>query len=240
MSKLKNLMGLFVTIEEDEDDEFPEEAASEDIEVAAQAGRLRAERGPVGREPRQKRVADYVEDPYAGIIDEEQLAEATPNLQSDAPFDDVFRAAGLPPSGDASFTIYKVERLLKSQHLQGLGDKAKAASVLVALEANSIGLTSIIQDAVARDKALDQYDAMLRRGIKDLETEVEIENASIEVEIEEFLTRKREEMSENNAKLDEAKTLYSRWYERKQEEENRLFAAVSPFVEQNPISRGES
>lgn len=240
MSKLKDVMGWFVTIEPDEDDEVPEEAASEDIETAAKAARGRAEAGPVGHGAGGKRVADYIEDPYAGTIDEEQLASATPDLDASAPFDDVYRAAGLTAADDPSFTIFKVERLLNSQHLQGLGDKAKAASVLVALEANSVGLTSIIQDAVARDKALDQYDSMLRRDIKNLETDVEIENASIEVEIEEFLNRKREEMKRNNDKLAEAKELYRRWRSKKEEEEERLFRAVTPFVEQNPITRGES
>jgi hypothetical protein len=233
---MKSFMDFFVTIEGDDDD-VPKEAASEDIDTAAAAARQRVEAGPVGRTPKNKRVADYVDDPYAGIVDEEQLSNVTPDLGSDQPFDEVYKAAGLPASDTSSFTIYKVERLLKSEHLKGLGDRAKAASVLVALEANNIGLDTIIQDAVARDKALDQYDAMLRRDIKNLDVDLQIRNAEIEAQIEDFLTRKRKEIAQNNTKLVEAKTLYQTWAEKKEAEENRLFEAVSPFVDSNPITK---
>ncbi len=237
MSKLKNLMELFVVIEDDEDDDIPAEAADEDIEVAAEAARARAESGPVGREPSGRRVADYVDDPYAGSLGDADLSGATPDLQSENPFEEVYAAAGLPGTVSSHFTIYKVEKLLGSQHLAGLGEKAKAASVLVAMEANNVGLKDVIQDAVARDKALDQYDQMLRRDIKNLKSEVETMNAAIEMEIEQFLERKRVEIARNNEKLAQAEQLYSSWQERKVAEEQRLFAAVSPFTEQNPITR---
>lgn len=238
MSKLKSVMNFFVTIEGDEDDEVPEEAASEDEEVAVKAARARVENGPPVGHPSNSRVRDHV-DPYAGTIDESALPSGPPSEAGDGMFDDVYHAAGLPSSTDPAFTIFKVERLLNSQHLAGLGDKAKAASVLVALEAHNVGLTSVIADAVARDKALDQYDQMLSRDVKNMQTEVEIANATIETDIEEFLMSKREEMAANNAKLAEFKQLYARWFSKKREEEDRLFAAITPFVNENPITRDD-
>ena len=244
MSKLKGLRDFFFVIEEDEEDQVPEQAASDDIEVAAQAARERVDAGPVGREPSGKTLGDYVDDPYVGEFDEDEFdtasfGTATPDLSSDAPFDDVYRAAGLPGADDPSFTIYKVEKILNSEHLAGLGDKSKAASVLVTLEASGVGLSSVITDAVGRDKALDQYDQMLRRDIKNLETDIEITNAMIETEIEDYLMRKREEIAANNSKLAQAKEIYGLWHQKKLTEENRLFNAISPFVAENPISRGD-
>jgi hypothetical protein len=232
-------MGWFVTIEDDEADEVPAEAASEDIDTAAKAARERAEAGPVGHETGGKKVADYVEDPYAGSIDEEALAGATPDLANEEQtFDEVYGAAGLEPANSSRFTIFKVEKLLQSQHLQGLPEKTKASSVLVALEANNVKLNAIIQDAVSRDKALDEYDKMLKRDIKNLESDIEIKNAEIEAEIEDFLQRKKEQIANNNQQLEQARELYATWNLRKQQEEERLFEAVSPFVDQNPITRG--
>lgn len=241
MSKLKGVMNWFVTIEDEAGDtDLPEEAASEDADVAAQAARKRVEAGPVGRTPKGKQVKDYVEDPYAGTIDEDAMASATPDLSDESKtFDEVYAAAGLSAAGDPSFTIYKVEKILRSEHLAGLGDKAKAASVLVTLEASGMGLDAIIQDAVARDKALDQYDQMLRRDIKNLKTDIEIQNASIEAEMQEYLEKKRKEIQSNNRKLDQARELYETWNSRKIQEEDRLFSAVSPFVDQNPITRDQ-
>lgn len=239
MSKLKDVMGWFVTIEDAEEDSVPADAASEDIETAAKAARQRAEEGPVGHETGGKKVSDYVDDPYAGSIDEEALAGATPDLANEEKaFDEVYAAAGLEPAGSKGFTIFKVEKLLKSQHLQGLPEKTKASSVLVALEANSVKLNAVIQDAVSRDKALDEYDKMLKRDIKNLETDIEIKNAEIEAEMQEFLKRKKDQIANNNQQLEQARELYATWNLRKQQEEERLFGAVSPFVNENPITRG--
>lgn len=240
MSKLKSLRNFFFVVEEDEDDQVPEEAASEDIDVAAQAARQRVDEGPVGREPSGKRMRDYVEDPYVGELDDTALAAATPDLSTPGrEFDEVYQAAGLLPAEGPGFTIFKVEKILQSEHLAGLSDKAKAASVLVTLEASGVGISTVVEDAVGRDRALDQYDAMLKRDIKNLETDVEITNASIEQEIADYLERKRQEIAANNQKLESARQMYELWRQKKEAEEQRLFDAVSPFVssDPNPISR---
>lgn len=241
MGTFKRFAELFVTIEEDESDEVPAEAADEDLDVAVPAARERVESGPpVGRPVAERRVREYVEDPDAGHFDEEAFASSPPEpAAGDAPLDAVYRAAGLPTAGDPGFTIFKVEKILHSEHLAGLGDKAKAASVLVTLEASGVGLTAVIQDAVARDNALDQYEAMLRSGIDDFAMNVEIENASIEQEIAEYLEEKRQQVADNNAKLAEAREQYDSWRTKKQQEEERIFNAVAPFVAENPITRDE-
>lgn len=241
MSKLKSLRNFFFVVDEDEDDVVPAEAASDDIEVAAKAARERMEEGPVGREPSGKTMGNYVDDPYLGEFEDDAFMDATPNLSSPGrEFDEVYAAAGLPPADSGGFTIYKVEKILQSQHLADLGDKAKAATVLVTLEASGVGLTAMIQDAVGRDKALDQYDAMLRRDIKNLQTDIEITNVTIEQEIAEYLERKRQEIATNNAKLQQAQELYHTWRIKKEAEEERLYRAVAPFVAENPITQDDS
>ena len=242
MGKLKSMMEFFVEIEPDDADEVPEEAASDDPDVAAKAAAERAQQGSVGKKPdRPKRVREAASDPYAGALDEAALSEAVDTLDASSPgevFNKIYRAAGLPPRGSGKFTIHKVEQLLKSEHLSGLSDKVKQRSILVTLESSNKSLDEVIQDAVARDKAIDQYDGMLRKDVKDLERQVQQENSEIEKEIEEYLKRKKKQMEQNKAKVEQARQMYEKWKSEKETEEQRLLRAVSVFVEDNPITEG--
>ncbi len=187
--------------------------------------------------PSGVRVRDLGLDPYAGELDEAMLAHA-PGEMTRHDFTEIYDAAGLPREEDPGFTVFKVEKMLRSEHLQGLSNRAKAASVMVALEAGGAELQVVIQDAVSRDKALDQYEAMSRREIRELQDSIEFENDLIQSEIEEFLELKRQEIAENNARLNEARETFETWTMRKSEEEQRLFDTVSIFVAENPISQG--
>lgn len=242
MGKLKNVMEFFVEIEPEESDEVPEEAASDDPDVAAKAAKERAQQGPVGKTPDQpKKVREAASDPYAGSIDEAALSDAVDELDTDDPsqvFDEIYESAGLPPRDSEKFTIHKVEKLLESQHLQGMSDKVKQRSIMVTLESSDKNLDEVIQDAVARDKALDQYDGMLKKDVNDLQKQVEEENARIEQEIEEYLKRKKAQMQENKKKVEQARQMYEKWKGEKQSEEQRLLEAVSVFVDENPITEG--
>jgi len=242
MGKLKSVMEFFVEIESEDSDDVPEEAASEDPDVAAKAAKKRAQQGPVGKTPdRPKKVREAAADPYAGAIDEAALSDAVDELETENPeavFDKIYEAAGLSPRDSESFTIHKVEELLDSEHLSGLSDKVKQRSIMVTLESNDKTLDEVIQDAVARDKALDHYDGMLRKDVKDLERQVEQENARIEQEIEEYLKRKKAQMQKNKQKVEQARQMYEKWKGEKESEEQRLLEAVSVFVDENPITEG--
>ena len=48
------------------------------------------------------------------------------------------------------YSINKVVEMLKNDHLRGLGDEVKRASVLMALNAAAIWLEDIMQDAAQR------------------------------------------------------------------------------------------
>lgn len=243
MGKMKSLLEFFVEIEPEESDEVPEEAASDDPDVAAKAAAERAQQGAVGKKPSQPRkVGEMAGDPYAGMVDEAALSDATSELSGKNPkavFDKIYQAAGLPPRGANQFTIHKVERLLHSEHLSGLSDEVKQRSIMVTLESSNKSLDEVIQDAVARDKALDQYDGMLRKEVGDLEKQVKQENARIEKEIEEYLERKKAQIKQNKEKVDKARRMYEEWSSQKENEEERLFNATSVFVDKdNPVTKG--
>ncbi len=240
MARLKKVLDWFVTIEHDDEDAAAEEEEYDDeeyedeeyedeehIEDAAPAART-AGGG------KRVRVVDMGLDPYAGELDEAGLGRAESGMHS---FGEIYAAAGLAAEEDGGFNIFKVEQMLQSTHIAELSSRAKAASVRVALEATGASLQNVIQDAVSRDKALDHYESMQRKDLKNLEDEVEYDNALIQAEIEAYLEEKQAQIRANREKLETARVTFENWLVHKGQEEQRLFDAVSLFVEENPITR---
>lgn len=155
-------------------------------------------------------------------------------------FEAVYRAAGIavPPHG---YTAYKVLEILSSEGFAGLEPKARAAALAGFLKMNPSGpvpIGDVIQDAVRRDQALDKFEELLRGKLAAREREFEQENAALQAEIDQLAKKNRERMEANRKALAAEQERLAEWQTRKRIEERRLFDAVGPFVEQNPISTG--
>ena len=157
-------------------------------------------------------------------------------------FPAIYKSAGIqdPPHG---YTAHKVLEILSSGGLSSLDSKAKAAALTGFLKMNPTGpvpIADIVQDAVRRDQALDRFEDFLRTKLKSRTEEMEKENAHLQAEIDELVRRNREKMDGNRRTLEAEEAKLARWQLTKKAEERKLFDAVSPFVEANPISTGES
>lgn len=181
--------------------------------------------------------------PETPRIDEKALAAATPAGDSAdgigiPDFEAIYRSAGIsdPPHG---FSAYKVLEILSSPELASLEGKAKAAALAGFLKMNPQGpvpLAEVIQDAVRRDQALDKFEQILRAKLAGRAEQIEKENARLQAEIDELARRNRELMEANRRTTEAEQEQLSLWLARKRIEERRLFDAVGPFVEENPIS----
>jgi hypothetical protein len=182
-------------------------------------------------------------------IDEKALAAAAPPLDDDEDggtgipdFAAIYKAASIqdPPHG---YTAHKVLEILSSPHFIHLDSKAKAAALAGFLQMNPTGpvpITDVVQDAVRRDQALDKFEDFLRTKLKARTEQAEKENARLQAEIDELVRRNREKMDANRRDLEKEEARLSQWQLSKKAEERRLFDAVSPFVEANPITTGEA
>ncbi len=141
------------------------------------------------------------------------------------------------------YTAHKVLEILSSPHLANLDSKAKAAALAGFLQMNPTGpvpITDVVQDAVRRDQALDKFEDFLRAKLKARTEQMEKENARLQAEVDEVVRRNREKMDANRRDLEKEEARLSQWQLTKKTEERRLFDAVSPFVESNPITTGEA
>jgi hypothetical protein len=154
----------------------------------------------------------------------------------------IFKSAGIsdPPHG---YSAYKVLEILSSPEFANLDSKAKAGALSGFLKMNPSGpvpITDVVQDAVRRDQALDKFEDFLRTKMKARTDQIEKENRDLQAEIDALALRNREKMDANRKALAEEEGRFARWQVIKRIEERKLFDAVAPFVETNPITTGSS
>lgn len=179
--------------------------------------------------------------PEAPPIDEKKLA-AEEGGDEIPDFAAIYRAAGVtdPVHG---YSAYKVLEIFGSPGFAALDTRAKAAALTGFLNMNPTGpvpITDVVQDAVRRDQALDRFEEFLRRKLEERTGQIEKENAQLQAEIDEVTRRNREKMEANRIAIETEQARLSRWLVIKRAEERKLFDAVNPFVEQNPISTADT
>jgi tetratricopeptide (TPR) repeat protein len=194
--------------------------------------------------------------PPPAPIDERKLAPAAARPAAVAPpatapapppaggaplpgFAEIYRAGGIqdPPHG---FTAFKVLEFLASPELGPLEGRARAAALATFLRMNPAGAVSIadvLEDAVRRDQALDQFEKFLQAKLAARAGAADKEIARLQAELDAAQKRLREAIDAERRALDAARVEFEAWRERKRAEEKRLHDAVAPFVEENPITR---
>jgi hypothetical protein len=179
--------------------------------------------------------------PEPPVIDEKKLP--VPADGDEIPdFAAIYHAAGVtdPPHG---YTAYKVLEIFASPGFAALDARAKAAALTGFLNSNPSGpvpVADIVQDAVRRDQALDKFEEFLRSKLTSRSDQIGKDNAQLQAEIDEVTRRNREKMEANRVALEAEQARLSRWLAVKRAEERKLYDAVNPFVESNPITTAES
>jgi hypothetical protein len=157
-------------------------------------------------------------------------------------FPAIYRAAGVADPAHG-YSAYKVLEIFSSPGFATLDLRAKAAALTGFLNMNPSGpvpITDIVQDAVRRDQALDKFEEFLRGKQAARAQQVDKDNAKLQAEIDEITRRNREKMETNRVGLETEEARLSRWLTLKRTEERKLFDAVNPFVEKNPISTADT
>ena len=152
-------------------------------------------------------------------------------------FEAVYEEAGIALPAH-KYGVDKVAEMLESKRLATLGREVRATAVLAALEAAQVPIRDVIQDAVLRDKALDDFEAAKEAEVKDLKAKSEARIAAIKEEIETMLRAKNAEIEELKKAAEAAEQAFADLQARKRKEEDRLQEVVSHFIEgpENPIT----
>jgi hypothetical protein len=150
-------------------------------------------------------------------------------------FPTIYRAAKVPPPAHG-YDIDKLVTMLANPRLAEMPMGVRANSVLMALEVAGVPIQDVIADAVAKDHALDDFEAWWAAKVSQLEADKRAENMAIEEELNRHLEAQRERIRANNQAVQTALESFQAWKEQKRAEEQRLYATVAPFVSENPVS----
>ena len=152
-------------------------------------------------------------------------------------FEAVYDEAGIQLPAH-KYGVDKVSEMLESKRLANLGREVKATAVLAALEAAQVPVRDVIQDAVLRDKALDDFEAAKESEVQDLKAKSEARIAAIKDEIDSLLREKNAEIEGLKTAAEAAEQAFVDLQARKRKEEDRLHEVVSHFIEgtDNPIT----
>jgi hypothetical protein len=153
------------------------------------------------------------------------------------PFEDIYTVAGIHAQGQ-SYSILKVAEMLKSKHLTDMTPDSKRNSLMMALEAAGAEIGGLLQDAVSRNRALDEYEEKRQEYIKTFELTKAQENNKLHAELEQINSQYMARIQSNSDEVAQEQDKFGAWQKRKQQESQRITDAATFCVPQGNSSNG--
>jgi small-conductance mechanosensitive channel len=141
-------------------------------------------------------------------------------------FDEIYRTtpASHPHVG---YSILKVAAMLKSSHLSGMNNEAKRAALMMALEAAGAEVKDIIQDAMLRQRALNDYEDSQQKRLREFEAASGEENRAIQAELDRITAQYMAQIQLNVDAVARQQDLFRAWQKSKLQESNSIAEALS-------------
>jgi hypothetical protein len=139
--------------------------------------------------------------------------------------EDIYRISGLmnPRSG---YGIRRVVEMLHSQHTRELSKEARRAAVLMALDVAGVPIEEVLEDARARQAALDSYESEQRKAVEaEWERKAE-ENVQIQAELERVKEHYMARIARNLEGVARDKAEFNSWLAIKRQESQSISEAV--------------
>jgi|SRR5580700_2831479 hypothetical protein len=130
---------------------------------------------------------------------------------------DIYRAAGILASR-MGYSVRKVADMLASDHLRGLSDEMRCASVLMALDAAGISVDEVLRDAAIRQSAINSYESDQWENFEEYWAAKAAENAHIHGELERVTAQYQERTKRNLDEIAREKVIFATWQTMKQQE----------------------
>jgi hypothetical protein len=154
-------------------------------------------------------------------------------------FEDVYLSAGIKTPGK-NYTILKIAEMLNSKHLADMSPEAKRSSLMMALEAAGAEIGDLLQDAVARNRALDEYEEKRQEHVKKFEAIKADENNKLHAELERLTAQYRSRIQANLDQVAQEQEGFRGWQKRKQFESQRITDAATFCVPQSNSPSGNT
>jgi hypothetical protein len=172
---------------------------------------------------------------WAGI--ESPPNNGTAKLSS---FDEIYCKSNFKSTTTTEWNVIKVADMLNSEHLRGLSSASKHSALLMALEAAGVAVEDILQDAVQRQRLLNDYEESQQRRLEELESVKLRENERLAVEMETMCAQYRARIAAGVADIEREREKFRAWQEQKEREQRRIAEAASSCVSADPATSSEA
>jgi hypothetical protein len=146
-------------------------------------------------------------------------------------FEEVYATAGISEAAN-KYTILKVADMLDNRHLADMTPDAKRNSLMMALEAAEIEIGELLQDAVARNRALDDHEDKRLEEMRVFESLKVEENNKLHAEMERLTSQYMSRIQANSDQVAREQDSFRAWQKRKQQESQRITDAATFCVPQ--------
>jgi uncharacterized protein HemX len=146
-----------------------------------------------------------------------------------ADFDQIYRNSVVKPP-DLPYTILKVVDMLGNSHLKGMTTEVKRCALLMALEAAGAGMEDLLQDAMVRQRALNDYGEKQQERLSRFEADKGEENRAIQAELDRITNQYMARIQANVDEVARQQDGLLAWQKRKQEESQRIADAAAYLV----------
>ncbi len=165
------------------------------------------------------------------IRSEEVRALAELPAELTVSFEKIYETAGIQKPANG-WNVDRLKQFLSTAALKDKGRSVVQTAILNILKTENASVEDVVKDAMARDKALDAFEAFVRKKMEDRTTARERKAAEIESQIR-ALEAERKGLEEKKA-ADEAK--WKEWRRQKRAQERELAWAVSHLIDRSVIT----
>jgi hypothetical protein len=158
----------------------------------------------------------------------EVQALADSPVELEIPFEKIFDTAGIS-SDPQNWTIDRLKQVVSSEAFKNKPLEEARKSVLDMLKAEGVAAEEIVKDAIARDHALDSFEACMSEKMQDRTDACKKKLAEIEAQIK--------DLQEASARLEEKlKTDEERWREwrKSKRARERELASIASYIVDHP------
>jgi hypothetical protein len=147
-----------------------------------------------------------------------------------------FRAA----TSTAAWDILKVSDMIASEHLHGLSPAGKHSALMMALESAGVAVEDMLQDAVQRQRVLNEYEDSQRRRLEEFERSKLSDNERLGEEMEAICTKYQMRIASTVQEIERERATFREWQERKEREQRRISEAASACVSSESLGSSDA
>ncbi len=161
----------------------------------------------------------------------ERNATDSPEVAKLSSFDEIYRKSAFKAAtSTAAWDILKLSDMVNNDHLHGLSPAAKHSALMMALEAAGVAVEDMLQDAVQRQRVLNEYEDAQRKRLDDFENAKRHEAERMAAEMEAICAQYRMRIAGGEQEIERERAIFRDWQERKEREQRRISEAASACV----------